>query len=137
MITALDSFFYFRRPLSELANFRRLLRYDGLLVLEMPVAKSRILRLSGTAGKYLSGVTKSIFEESDHLFYFSPESTERLLKRGGFKVKEIVMLPANRQDHWVRDLGYRAYWRTSQLLRAITQSKVFLGPRFLVAAEKS
>lgn len=137
VLTTLDAFYYFREPQAELAEFQRILKEDGLLVLEMPVAVSRLLRLSGMAGNWLSGITGSVFEESDHLFYFDPKSLSLLLERTGFHVKEIVMLPPNRQDSSIRDLGYRAYAAASRVLRVLTRSRVFLGPRFLIAAEKS
>lgn len=136
VITVLDAFYYFPEPQCELTEFRRILKNDGILVLELPAATSRILRLSGLAGRWLSGIQRSLFDESDHLFYHTPESISRLLEANGFRIKEIVILPANRQDHWLRELLYRTYVLFSRALRLVTKSRIFLCPRFLVIAEK-
>ncbi len=136
VISVLDAFYYFPRPHSELAEFRRLLKDDGLLVLEMPLATSRIWRLSGIFGKHLSGTSHPLLVTSDHLFYYNPKSVLRLLKQCGFRVQTMVCLPGNQQEHVLRDLLYRAYGLFSRSLQLLTCSQVFLGPRFLVLAGK-
>jgi len=137
VITVLDAFYYFPRPQAELAEFKRVLKSDGLLVLEFPLATSRIWRSSRTLGKLLSGSRRPLLESSDHLFYYTPKSISRLLELNGFRVQTILPLPGNRQARLHRDLVFRAYWAFSQLLCFLSRSSIFLGPRFLVAAVKT
>lgn len=137
VISVLDAFYYFPQPDRELAEFRRVLRPDGLLVLELPLATSRIWRTSKTLGRLLSGSRRPLLQSSDHLFYFTPRSIALLLERCGFRVEEILPLPGNRQAHLPRDLAVRAYSLGSSLLHRALGASVFLGPRFLVAAVKA
>jgi SAM-dependent methyltransferase len=136
VITVLDAFYYFRDPGRELSEFRRVLAPDGLLVLELPLATSRIWRTSRPLGRLLSGTRRPLLQSSDHLFYFTPKSVELLLARCGFRVEDILPLPGNRQVHLPRDLAVRAYSLASSLLHRASGARIFLGPRFLVAAAK-
>ena len=136
VITVLDAFYYFANPQSDLAEFRRVLTHDGLLVLELPWAGTRIWRTSGQVGRLLSGARRPLLESSDHLFYYTPRSISLLLQRCGFRVEAIVPLPGNRQAGVMRDFAYRAYSAFSRMLYFLSRSRLFLGPRFLAVAQK-
>lgn len=137
VISVLDALYYFPEPCRDLAEFRRILTPDGLLVLELPLAASRIWRTSTTMGRLFSGSRRPLMQSSDHLFYFSPKSVALLLARCGFRVEDILPLPGNRQAHLPRDLAVRAYSLASSLLHRASNAKILLGPRFLVAAGKA
>jgi SAM-dependent methyltransferase len=137
VITVLDAFYYFPEPERELAEFHRILARDGLLVLELPLATSRIWRTSMSLGRLLGGSRRPLLQTSDHLFYFTPKSVALLLERCGFRVQTILPLPGNRQPHLLRDLAYRAYALGSSLVYSVSGARIFLGPRFLVAAAKT
>ena len=136
-VSVLDVFYYFPEPHRELAEFHRVLTPDGLLVLELPLAGSRIWRTSRTLGRLLSGSRRPLLQSSDHLFYFTPKSIVSLLARCGFRVEDILPLPGNSQANVPRDLAVRAYSLASSLLHRATGASIFLGPRFLVAAAKT
>ena len=135
-VTVLDALYYFPDPQSQLAACRRALKPDGLLVLELPLGDSRIWRAAGGLGRMFSRTRQPLLATSDHLFYYNPRSISLLLQRCGFSVQAILPLPGNRQTGPIRELCYRVYWILSRLLYHISGSKVFLGPRFLVAAVK-
>ena len=137
VITVLDAFYYFPEPARELAEFHRILTRDGLLVLELPWATSRIWRTSTSLGRLVSGSRRTLLQSSDHLFYFTPKSIALLLARCGFRVQAIFPLPGNRQAHRLRDLAFRAYALGSSLAYFASGGRIFLGPRFLVAAKTS
>jgi SAM-dependent methyltransferase len=136
VITVLDAFYYFPNPQRELAEFRRILKDGGLLVLELPWAKSRIWRRSVAEARLLPGSSRPLLETSDHLFYYTPKSIALLLERCGFQARARVTLPGNRQERVSRDLLWRLYGWFSRVLGIVSGSKLFLGPRFLVVAEK-
>lgn len=136
VVTVLDAFYYFPDPQWELKEFHRLLRNNGLLVLELPWAGSRIWRRSSVLRWLLRDGQVPLLESSDHLFYYTPESISLLLERCGFQVRAILPLPGNRQETIFRDLLCRWYSFFSALLHILSRSKCFLGPRFLVVAEK-
>jgi len=137
VVSVIDTFYYFLKPQLELAEFRRVLKPDGMLVLELPLGASRVWRTSNQLGKLLSGVHRQLIESSDHLFYYNPKSIRFFLEKYGFKVQTILPLPGNRQEHFVRNLIYRVYSFVSLGLHSVSRSNVFLGPRFLVVAYKS
>jgi SAM-dependent methyltransferase len=137
VITVLDAFYYFPEPERELAEFHRVLTHDGLLVLELPWAGSRIWRTSTPLGRMVSGTRRPLLQSSDHLFYFTPKSVVLLLTRCGFHVHAILPLPGNQQAGRLRDLAFRVYSAGSALLHSVSGGRIFLGPRFLVAAAKN
>ena len=136
VITVLDAFYYFPDPQAELKEFHRLLRNEGLLVLELPWAGSRIWRRSSMLRWLLRDGRVPLLESSDHLFYYTPQSISRLLDRCGFQMRAILPLPGNRQETIFRDFLCRVYSFFSALVHTLSRSKYFLGPRFLVVAEK-
>ncbi len=135
VVSVVDTFYYFLEPQFELAECHRILKPGGLLVLELPLGDSRIWRASHQVGKLLSGRRQELLESSDHLFYYNPKSIKLLLERCGFRVQAILPLPGNTQEHFCRNLIYRAYSLVSLALHSVSGSRMF-GPRFLVAAGK-
>lgn len=136
-VTVLDAFYYFRDPQRELGELRRILKEDGLLALELPLANSRIWRGSTSLGRLMSGSHRPLLASSDHLFYFTPRSLSRLLCNSGFTVAATIALPGNRQQNVFRDFGMRAYSAISFALNAVSTSRIFLAPRFLLLATRS
>jgi SAM-dependent methyltransferase len=136
VVTVLDTFYYFPHPQSDLAEFHRILNGDGLLVLELPLATSRIFRTSTCVGRLLGRSHRPLLETSDHLFYYTPKSISRLLRGCGYRVEAIIPLSGNRQSGVLRDLAYRAYYFFSLAIYFFSRSSIFLSPRFLVAAKK-
>lgn len=137
VITVLDAFCYFPKPQRELAEFRRVLKHDGLLVIETPLATSRIWRASRPLGKLLSWTRCPLLQSSDHLFYFTPKAISLLLERCGFYVQAVVPLPGNRHEHWLRNSAFKSYFLFSLFLHSISGSRILLAPRFLVVAGKT
>jgi SAM-dependent methyltransferase len=136
VITMLDAFYYLPRPLIELSELYRILKRNGSLVLELPMATSRIWRMSSRLGKFITRSHGSVLENSDHLFYFTPWSISLLLNRCGFQVENIVPLPANRQPSLLKDLAAQLYSGCSSLLTYIFRSKVCFAPRYMIVARK-
>jgi SAM-dependent methyltransferase len=136
-ITVLDAFYYFQNPKSKLDELRSRLKPDGLLLLDLPLAGSRIWRGTSLLGRLLSGSRLSLLQTSDHLFYYEPKSIARLLQQCGFAVQSIRPLPGNRHAGRLRNALSQCFSRLSVVLDAVSGSRIFLGPRFLVAAVKS
>jgi hypothetical protein len=132
----LDTFYYFPQPQSDLSVLRRVLKSDGLLVVELPLATSRIFRTSNWAGRLLSRTRRPLLESSDHLFYYTPKSISLLLRRCGFRIDAIVPLPGNKQESLLQDVLYKIYYLFSRALHFLSGSHIFLAPRFMVVAGK-
>ena len=136
-VTILDAFYYFADPGRELREVHRILRCGGMLLIELPLATSRLWRISSPVGKMLSGSRGSVFETSDHLFYYTPRSTSALLQRNGFAVHAIVPLPANQQPSLAKDAMFSIYSQAAIALWRLSRGCCCLAPRYLVAARKA
>ena len=135
MATLLDAFYYVRDPQSTLAEFYRVLRDDGVLVLEMALATSYVWRRTGLVGRLFGEA--ALLDASDHLFDYTPRALSLLLHKCGFIVEDIVSLPANRQEHRLRDMLWRTYSLLSRASFVLLRGKLCLGPRFMVIARKA
>jgi SAM-dependent methyltransferase len=134
VITVLDTFCYFPDPQRELEEYCRILKPDGLLVLELSLASGCIWRASGRLGRLLSSARQPLLESSDHLFYYNPKSISLLLEKCGFIVHDILPLPANQQTRVLRNLFYTIYSLFASAVCFLSGSTLFFAPRFLVAA---
>jgi len=136
VITVLDAFYYFPEPRATLVELRRILKPEGMLLLDLPLGGSRIWRTNTRLGRTLSATRAPLLQTSDHLFYYAPHTIQLLLKQCGFEIQALRLLPANRQARPLRNAIYRSFYYCSCALSAVSASRVFLGPRFLVAAVK-
>lgn len=136
VISVIDAFYYFPTPQSELAEFHSLLKPDAVLVLDLPLAVSRIWRTSEWLGRLLSGTRQALLESSDHLYYYSPKSVAFLLRGCSFRVEAVLPLPGNEQCGTLRNFIYRSYSLFSWALYYVSFFRVVLTPRFLVVARK-
>ena len=133
--TLLDAFYYVRDPQATLTEFRRLLKDDGILVLEMAWATSYIWRRTGVVGRLFE--ESPLLDMSDHLFDYTPRTLSLLLHNSGFIVDDILMLPANRQERWIRANLWRTYSSLSRATFVLSRGRLCLGPRFMVIARKA
>ena len=132
VITILDSFYYFQEPRRELGTAFRLLKPDGLLIIEIPLGTARLWRTSG-AGRMFRGASVPAVEGM-HNYFYAPESLSLLLGASGFRVLEIRPLPANQRSQIPQKILYQLYSGISQVLWALSGGGINVGPRVLVAA---
>ena len=135
-ITMLDAFYYLADPAAELAEFHRVLSPRGVLVLELPLATTRIWKMSNRLGKLMSGSRASVLEASDHLFYYTPQSATRLLQRCGFAVENVIALPANTQPTRIKNVTVSVYSALTVLISRCLRGLWFIAPRYLIVATK-
>ena len=69
-------------PVGSLRAARRLLREDGLLLIETQNVESRFARLMGHRWQH--------FKQVEHLWHFAPSTARRLLEAGGFEQVEVT-----------------------------------------------
>lgn len=134
VITVLDAFYYFPEPQIILSHLGSRLKRDGLLVLDLPFGRSRVWRGTSSLGRLLSGAERTLLQTSDHLYYYTPQSISIMAEQCGLIIQSIRPLPANAHSRHLRNGVYRAFSGLSMALNAVSASKIFLGPRFLVAA---
>jgi 2-polyprenyl-3-methyl-5-hydroxy-6-metoxy-1,4-benzoquinol methylase len=87
-LTCLDVIEHLFDPGQALADFRRVLRPDGLLVISTPNFAHYRARLTVLRGEFPTD-DQHIFHEADHLHYFTRASFRELLESAGFEVLRV------------------------------------------------
>jgi SAM-dependent methyltransferase len=136
VVTALDVLSYFSEPHRELEVIRRILKPDGLLVIEQPLGDTHVWRHSTKMGRILGGSAMFLVDNGTYFLYDS-SSVSLLLRESHFRPSEIIQLPPNKQRDICRNALFRAYYWASQALWRLSGRKVMLGPNFLVLATPS
>lgn len=91
VLTMWDVLEHVSDPLKELEECRRILKKDGMLVINYPDFGSLLARMAGSRWWFLL---------SNHLYYFTPATMKKYLEKAGFEVKSFSM-------HWqTLPLGY-------------------------------
>ena len=133
VITALGVLMYFRKPRHELGVLRKALRPGGILVIELPLAEAQLWRNSPKLSRMVIGKSRSLLG-SGHLFYYNVASLTFLLHEAGFRVNEIIPVPAMKQRNAYQDLLSSAYYQASRSMWALSSRHIMLGPDFLALA---
>jgi SAM-dependent methyltransferase len=121
VIVILDTFYYFPDPRAALREVRRLLRPDGILIVEVPSAATRLLRVQDDPNRL-------------DLFYYPASALSHLLREGGFRIEAVLPLPGNRPVRFVRRVAYSIYNAAAQMLFHLSLGKVMVALRYAVAA---
>lgn len=112
------SFEHFSDPRYVLEQVRRVLRPDGIFMVEVPYQfhsfKDRVRRIVvGLLGERRRLIFKNVVPYAFHLYYFSPVTLRRLLAQQGFDTTELrTYLPAhpvylrNPQGRWMQETLY-------------------------------
>ncbi|MFN7954681.1 MAG: class I SAM-dependent methyltransferase [bacterium] len=92
VITLWDVFEHFPDPARQLAEVRRLLKDDGIILLDTPNERGLLreiarwaYKLSGGAVQYPARKLHHVY----HLFYYSPETLTRMLANAGFEIVDF------------------------------------------------
>lgn len=89
VVTLWDSLEHFPDPLGQLKEIHRVLKKDGLIMMDVPNETS----LMRVMARFFYIITRGSFTyparklyHNYHLYYFSPQAIETLLKMGGFEI---------------------------------------------------
>ena len=93
VITLLDVIEHFSNPVEQLIEVRRILKHDGIVLLNTPNEKSLMKILAHgiytiTLGRIQYPVKKLYHRY--HLYYFSPKTFQQTLEKSGFEVIELT-----------------------------------------------
>ena len=93
VITLLDVVEHFSNPVEQLIEVRRILKHDGIVLLNTPNEKSLMKILAHgiytiTLGRIQYPVKKLYHRY--HLYYFSPKTFQQTLEKSGFEVIELT-----------------------------------------------
>jgi ubiquinone/menaquinone biosynthesis C-methylase UbiE len=89
-------------PLENLKEAKRILRNDGLLIIEVPNMNAYIERAIYRIVKRKQERFFSIYDREPHLFHFTPSTLKDILRRAGFRV--VKCSPEVSQVLWHKKL---------------------------------
>lgn len=81
IITLLDVLEHMSNPVGFLKNINNLLAKNGILIILTPNVDGLFRKLMGNSWPH--------FKPEEHLYYFSPQTIERLLNKSSFKILKI------------------------------------------------
>lgn len=132
IVAVLDTVYYFPNPRRELVRIRDILKPDGILAVETPLAHTRIWRNHGWLAR-LFHTSRTILRHDDLLLY-DPKSLCFLLNQSGFRISRIDPLPGNEQDTLLLAILYRCFFYMARLIWVLSLKRWMIAPRFLVLA---
>jgi len=137
VITVLDTLYYTPDPKAELAEAHRTLKDDGLLAVEVPGLTHTLLRDKGPLCWALDRKWRCGFENSYHLFYFSPVTIRLLLKQTGFHVFDMVPEQASLDRRGVLAALNEAQFALARLLFWVSVGRISIAAKELYLATKA
>jgi SAM-dependent methyltransferase len=135
-VTVLDALYYSPDPRAELAEYRRVLRDDGLLAIEIPGYTYTWIRDKGLVCRLMDGTWIKGFTESHRLYYFSHRSLRVLLTAAGFRLRQIIPEQASLGRRGFMGMVNEIHFACAKRLFSITGGRVSLAGKELYLATK-
>ena len=124
VITYLDTLYYAPRPLEGIIKLRKILKEDGILVIEVPGYCYRLMRNVGPLGLILNGKWCSLGPPSPHLFFYSQRTLCKLLEKAGFVMIDIRLEQAPKHGSWFAHILNELHFYFSKLVFRISFQKI-------------
>lgn len=136
VITFVDSFYYFEKPLESLRQCHKLLKPGGELLMRVTNRNgiARLHRLASTLKFWRGGLVEMPFWTTDDaISCHSRRSLTKLMSKTGFRIVKLTCLERSKN---IDSVGMRFfYWITSAIAR-ITYERICLTPGIICLATK-
>lgn len=132
VVVSLDAFYFHPDPRSDLEEIARLLKPNGLLAIEIPGLRFRLLKNTGWLCKMIYGVPARL-NAGVHLFYYSRKTLGQMVQQFGFE--EIAAYPEQSPVYgsWAARAGNWFYYQLTAALYKLSAGRLNLAPKeFLV-----
>jgi len=136
VIAMLDALYYSPDPYSELLEFRRILRDDGILAIEIPGYLYSLFRDKGPICWLLDRTWMRGFTKTHHLYYFSSRSLRLLLEHAGFRVVRVIPEQASLSRRGLAGVLNEVHFALARAIFAITGGKLSLAGKEIFFAAK-
>jgi len=137
VITMLDTLYYSPDPYSELLEFRRILRDDGILAIEIPGYLYSLCRDKGPICWLLDRTWMRGFTKTRHLYYFSSRSLRLLLGHAGFRVVSVIPEQASLARHGLTRVLNEVHFALARAIFAITAGRLSFAGKEIYFAVKN
>ena len=124
-------------PMGTLLEVRRLIKRDGILVIEVPYQfrslrdrlRGYLVALTGGVGE--GKVYTKLISSTHHVYFFSPRTLTAMVRRAGFSVRKIGTYERHHRQV-IGDAPLGGYWLSEMMHRA--GSMLGMGPIVLLWA---
>jgi len=132
VVCLLEVIYYFPRLVPAIQEVTRVLKPDGVLLIEVPSLQYLLVRHTGLISQFLYGATCTL--PASHLYYFSHESVKRLLAAHGFSIEKVELQPTSARPELLSRLLGLSFWQFARLIYRLTRGELNLGSRTLYIA---
>lgn len=137
VVTYLDAFPFSATPGEDLKTVYRLLKSDGLLLIEIPGLAYRILWNVGPLSLLRYRRWSHLGPNSRHLFYYSTPTLANLLRKYGFKIQQIALEPAVAQNTEFSRLVRQIHYWIARMFMRISLGRLNLGAKVVYVCTKA
>jgi SAM-dependent methyltransferase len=133
VVTLFDTLYLLSKPAVELAEVRRILKPDGILVIEIQGLNYTLLRKRGPIALALDGKWWSLTPNAStqHLYYFSPAAVKEILEKAGFSIVRMVPGQASVSGRGLMKLANHLQFAVARMVFAATRGKLSIAAREL------
>lgn len=135
-IVSLDPFYFHPDPRSDLEEIVRVLRPGGLLALEIPGLRFRLLKNAGLLCRMIYGVPARL-NAGVHLFYYSRKTLGQLVRQFGFEEEAVYPEQSPLYGRWYARIGNWLYYGLTSALYRITGGRWSLVPKEFIVYRKA
>lgn len=131
-VVSLDAFYFHPDPRADLNEIARILKPGGLLAIEIPGLRFRLLKNSGLLCRLIYGVPAKL-NAGVHLYYYSRTTLGNLVRDFGFE--EVAAHPEQSPVYggWLSRSANWTYFALAAALYSLSGGKLNLAPKeFLV-----
>ena len=135
IVTSLDTFYFHSNPRTDLAEVYRILKPKGLLAIEIPGLRFRLLKNTGFLSRIIYKVPARL-NAGVHLFYYSRQTLNQMVEQFGFK--EVAVYPEQSPVYgsWYTRIGNWFYFQVTALLYKISFGYFNIVPKEFIIYRK-
>lgn len=131
VVTSLDSFYFHPDPNGDLEEIARILLPGGMLIMEIPGLRFRLLKNTGLVCRLLYG-EKARLNAGLHLYFYSARTLSLLAGKHGFVLERVIPQQGPIYGSSLLRIANRAFFETVRTLYHLTRGRANLVPKELL-----
>ena len=135
VVTSLDAFYFHPDPQADLTEIRRILRPSGIVAIEIPGLRFRLMKNKGLLCYLLYGRPVQL-NAGLHLYFYSRKTLSRLLAKHGFELLAVAPEQSPVYGSWLLRAVNHTYFAVSAALYRVTGGRCNVCPKELLIYQK-
>jgi 2-polyprenyl-3-methyl-5-hydroxy-6-metoxy-1,4-benzoquinol methylase len=128
VITILDAFYIIDSPTEYILEIQRILKKDGVLVIDIPGLTFRLIKNTGLLGKLFYGNSCQL-NPKVQLFFYSDRTLRQMLNKGNFIVSDVDLAPPSLYGNTLLISLLKLYYSFVKFLYAVSLGKLNLASK--------